>query len=1071
MRRKAPRFLRPPCPMRRTVRTHDGGDGSNASKPIKDTVDTSTTLLSKLQSQVVALEESLEAAKKRNSECINVREALEAEATQVAQLAVDAKVARDQLEAECEQLQATIDTLEEEITTCDGEMEKLNKRIEKRKAKKAKQVRKETQMFSALLADKESKEGEAQDESQDNDASAESLASAEVPPAEPAEAPAPAPAPASQDASPLDTIDDAAETDIDAELVELRAELAGVKERWSAALDAKALAEVSLNTMQEKLKSASTSAERADEVASGAMRAAEAAVEDELKSEREVAKLEDELEGFLLKLGEQVKAMTPDDEEDARVEVGGELAEDVARALREGEQLLPRIEEGTLSKTAKALTPAEEPEEKVSAPRPTRSSKQLAAGFFSPSGGGDPREALKELGAHVMRHRWAYAAGSVLAVVAALGILDHFHVLSAVRNAVISPFRAVGAALSAASAALAPWLAKLPVPHMEPGMADVLVLLATSIVSVPLISRIPGGGPVLGFLVGGALIGPYSLGLIEAVEAVKHISELGVIFLLFNIGLELSLERLSSMGKYVFGLGSAQVTASLAAIAAVLVSLGTMTGPVAVVVGSSLALSSTAVALQVLQDRGESSSRHGRATFSVLLLQDLAVVAILMLIPLLAPGENGGTVGFATIMKALGFAAVKAAVCIAAIIAGGRVIIRPLYKRIAATGNAEIFSATTLLTCLGTSVMTQAAGLSMALGAFLAGLLLAETEYSLQVESDIAPYRGLLLGLFFMTVGMEISPTLLIAQWQTILLAITALIVGKVAIMAAVGPIFGLKPLTSARAGLFLAPGGEFAFVALGDAVSRGLLAPAVCNQLFLVVALSMALTPYLAALGDTVGEMLDKDDQATMEPKQADVDDLRGHVLICGFGRSGQIIAQLFSERLIPFVAVDVRSDRVQTGRALDLPVYFGDSGSEKVLHAVGAHKAACAVIALDSPGANYRTVWALNKHFPNCKTFVRAHDVDHGIILEKAGATAVVPETLEPSLQLAAAALTQIQMPLDEVASTIDAFRRNHMRDLMALANMSNEEAGGWGESRPKSKPPKEFDEATPAAVPSSG
>lgn len=417
----------------------------------------------------------------------------------------------------------------------------------------------------------------------------------------------------------------------------------------------------------------------------------------------------------------------------------------------------------------------------------------------------------------------------------------------------------------------------------------------------------------------------------------------------------------------------------------------------------------------------------------MLLLQDLAVVMILMLIPLLAPQPGGGAVPLTKIASALGVATLKAMVCIAAIIAGGRLLMRPLYRAIASTGNAEIFAATTLLVCLGTAELTQMFGLSLALGAFLAGLLLAETEYSLQVESDIAPYRGLLLGLFFMTVGMEIPPRLLAAKWATVLGGVAALVVGKVAVMVAIAPAVGMSKLAAFRAGTYLGPGGEFAFVALGDAVARGILAPEISNILFCVTALSMAITPYIAAVGGMIADRFEtKSDVKDLQPSESETNDLTNHVIICGFGRIGQIIAQVLSERLIPFVALDVRSDRVAAGRQLDLPVYFGDAGSAAVLHAVGGERAACAVVALDSPGANYRTVYTLAKNFPKIKTYVRARDVDHGVILEKAGASAVVPETLEPSLQLAAAVLRELSMPADEVAATMDAFRRQHIKEL---------------------------------------
>lgn len=637
----------------------------------------------------------------------------------------------------------------------------------------------------------------------------------------------------------------------------------------------------------------------------------------------------------------------------------------------------------------------------------------------------------------------AIAALAVVALVAvcvqALGVAD-------VKLAVADLLSPITTLLWKVPVLLRELMSKLPlpdVPHGTEGLIQTIWLLMTATIAVPLVCKLPGGSPVLGFLAGGALIGPHALGIIQDVEGVRHLAELGVVFLLFNIGLELSLERLRSMQKYVFGMGTAQVVVTLVAVAGTAMALASVSGPGAVILGGGLALSSTAVAMQVLQDRGESGSRHGRATFAVLLLQDLAVVVLLMLIPLLAPSDSGA-LGLSKIAKALGVAALKALVAIVTIIAGGRTLLRPLYRRIAAMENNEIFAATTLLVVLGTSVLTQIAGLSLALGAFLAGLLVAETEFALQVESDIAPYKGLLMGLFFMTVGMEISAGLFFAEWKTVVSGIVLLIGGKVGVMAAIGKPFGLTILQSVRAGLLLAAGGEFAFVTFGEAVSHRILPQALVSKLFLIVSLSMALTPFLAEFGQRLGKMFEKSDFKALQPKEGEVEELRGHVVIAGFGRVGQIIAQLLSERLIPFVALDVRSDRVQAGKELDLPVYFGDAGSAAVLHSIGAHRASCCVVTLDSPGANYRTVWALHRHFPDVKVYVRAHDVNHGINLEKAGATAVVPETLEPSLQLASAVLSQLNMPQDEVAHAIQAFRKSHISELQVLCRNSGSTLG---------------------------
>ncbi|XP_038878214.1 K(+) efflux antiporter 2, chloroplastic [Benincasa hispida] len=596
-------------------------------------------------------------------------------------------------------------------------------------------------------------------------------------------------------------------------------------------------------------------------------------------------------------------------------------------------------------------------------------------------------------------------------------------------------------------------------PHQEvneeeASLLDMLWLLLASVIFVPTFQKLPGGSPVLGYLAAGILIGPYGLSIIRHVHGTKAIAEFGVVFLLFNIGLELSVERLSSMKKYVFGLGSAQVLVTAVVVGLVAHIVCGQAGPAAIVIGNGLALSSTAVVLQVLQERGESTSRHGRATFSVLLFQDLAVVVLLILIPLISPNSSKGGIGFQAIAEALGLAAVKAIVAISAIIAGGRLLLRPIYKQIAENQNAEIFSANTLLVILGTSLLTARAGLSMALGAFLAGLLLAETEFSLQVESDIAPYRGLLLGLFFMTVGMSIDPKLLLSNFPVIMGSLGLLIGGKTILVALVGRFFGISIISAIRVGLLLAPGGEFAFVAFGEAVNQGIMSSQLSSLLFLVVGISMALTPWLAAGGQLIASRFEQHDVRSLLPVESETDDLQDHIIICGFGRVGQIIAQLLSERLIPFVALDVRSDRVAVGRALDLPVYFGDAGSREVLHKVGAERACAAAITLDTPGANYRTVWALSKYFPNVKTFVRAHDVDHGLNLEKAGATAVVPETLEPSLQLAAAVLAQAKLPMSEIAATINEFRSRHLSELTELCEASGSSLG-YGFSRIMSKP----------------
>ncbi|RDX99798.1 K(+) efflux antiporter 2, chloroplastic, partial [Mucuna pruriens] len=437
-------------------------------------------------------------------------------------------------------------------------------------------------------------------------------------------------------------------------------------------------------------------------------------------------------------------------------------------------------------------------------------------------------------------------------------------------------------------------IASLPhqeVNEEEASLFDMLWLLLASVIFVPIFQKIPGGSPVLGYLAAGILIGPYGLSIIRHVHGTKAVAEFGVVFLLFNIGLELSVERLSSMKKYVFGLGSAQVLATAVAVGMVAHFICGQPGPAAIVIGNGLALSSTAVVLQVLQERGESTSRHGRATFSVLLFQDLAVVVLLILIPLISPNSSKGGVGFQAIAEALGLAAVKAAVAITAIIAGGRLLLRPIYKQVAENQNAEIFSANTLLVILGTSLLTARAGLSMALGAFLAGLLLAETEFSLQVESDIAPYRGLLLGLFFMTVGMSIDPKLLVSNFPVITGTLGLLICGKTILVCLMGRMFGISLISAIRVGLLLAPGGEFAFVAFGEAVNQGIMSSQMSSLLFLVVGISMAITPWLAAGGQLIASRFEQNDVRSLLPVESE--SIAAGAAAIVVERSGAVVAR----------------------------------------------------------------------------------------------------------------------------------------------------------------------------------
>ena len=801
---------------------------------------------------------------------------------------------------------------------------------------------------------------------------------------------------------------------------------------------------------EEKYAAAVQSAEDAKERAQAAdQRAADAmtAVEEMMERVLEARVARSEAESAVAELDEKRAKLVKEEgleEEETWVDTEIECDPEDEECLEALKQAVPAdemeivVDAETLAKQ-KALEEeaakeaAKEAEKKPEKPKTSSSSKQFAGKFFSSTG--DKAQGV------------SLAAGIALGIGFFVGM---FHPAALpLRKAVSGTAAQVTATVESGYKSV---ISKIPESERklaehayeeahEAGLLDALVLLFTSIFAVTLISKMPGGSPVLGFLIGGAAVGPYMLGLIGHVEQAKVLAEFGVVFLLFNIGLELSLERLTAMAKFIFGMGSVQMVLTTVCIAAAAVACG-LTVPQAVVVGMGLAFSSTAVALQVLQDRGESGARHGRATFSVLLFQDLTVVLVFMLVPLLAGPDSGS-------ISAIGGSLVKAifktVVAIGAIMVAGRAVLRPVYNRIAKLKNAEVLTATTLFTALGTSLLTQSLGLSMALGAFLAGLLLAETEFHLQVESDIAPFRGLLLGLFFMTVGMQIDPGTLFANFPAIIGIAVGLLAIKMGVMAFCGPLFGLPMLAALRAGVYIAPGGEFAFVTYGIAAAAGLLPMAIVNQINLAVVLTMAATPLFATLGSEFKRFFKEENSvASLQAKEGDANDLNGHVIIAGYGRVGNMIGELLSEQLIPFVGLDVSADIVGKARANDVPVYFGDAGSNAVLHAVGAEKASCAVVTLDSPGANFRTVWALKKYYPNVKVYARASDIQQGLELEKAGAKAVVPETLEPSLQLGAAILSEMDMSNDDISVAVDNFRRSHMGELQILASSSGSALG---------------------------
>ena len=548
---------------------------------------------------------------------------------------------------------------------------------------------------------------------------------------------------------------------------------------------------------------------------------------------------------------------------------------------------------------------------------------------------------------------------------------------------------------------------------------DALVFLAAAVLFAPLLKRLKFS-LVLGYMAAGAMIGPHGLGMIDDTAETRELAEIGVVFLLFAIGLELSFERLKVMRRLVFGLGAAQVTVTLVLTGGIAFALGQSVGA-SLVIGAALALSSTAFVLQLMNERGELATRHGRATFSVLLFQDLAVVPILVLIPLLS-----GAGGEESIALSLLATTAKALVALAVIVIVGRQLLRPLYHIIAAARAPELFTAMTLLVVLGIGWATQQVGLSMALGAFLAGLLLSESEFRHQVESDIEPFRGILLGLFFMTVGMAVDLGLAVRE----LLAVVALVAGLVALKFAV--VLGLAlafkvPFgASVRSSALLAQGGEFAFVILGVAGSAALVPDAASDLLFLVIAVSMAATPGVVwAVGWVTDKVEHRFNQESVGPDEA-LEHLHDHVIIAGFGRVGRTVARILDSRLVPYVAVDNDAQRVRNGRHDGYQVFYGDAVRPDVLHKIGGEHARAVVVTLSTHGqATDRTVRHMRTRMPDLPILARARDPNHARRLEELGATTTVLETLEASLQLGGAVLHETGMDWRDVEELIRQLR----------------------------------------------
>lgn len=560
----------------------------------------------------------------------------------------------------------------------------------------------------------------------------------------------------------------------------------------------------------------------------------------------------------------------------------------------------------------------------------------------------------------------------------------------------------------------------IPIPYLF----ETVAFLLTVVVIVPAFKRI-NVSPILGYLIVGALIGPHSLSIVSDVEGVSHIAELGIVFLLFSIGLELSFERLRSYRRLIFGLGASQVVVSAGIIGIAAYFWGN-SAEASLIIGLCLALSSTAMVMQLLTERGEISTTHGRASFSVLLFQDLAVVPILILLPVLAAK------GDEAIWLNLGFSVLKAVVAVGVIVLLGRLVFRRLFHIVANTRNVDVFTAMILLSVLATSLLTAYAGLSLTLGAFLAGLLLAETEFRHQIESEILPFKGLLLGLFFMSVGMMLDFSLVFDKAGLLFLSLFGLLLLKSVIGVALARYFGLQIQDALRVGLYLSEAGEFAFVLIGLAMNTYSLIPEDVGQFMIILAgISMVLTPLLVFLAGKLGEKVTPNDQDLLIPENND-DDLTDHVIIAGYGQVGQSVAAILKQQSIGYVALDLNASSVRHCRESEEPVYYGDAARPDVLRQAGAERAKVMLITLDESIAAIRVVQAVKSLWPDLTILVRSQDAEHSEELYAHGADAVMPETIEASLQLAAMVLEQVDVDAATISACLDEIRTNGYKQI---------------------------------------
>jgi CPA2 family monovalent cation:H+ antiporter-2 len=584
-------------------------------------------------------------------------------------------------------------------------------------------------------------------------------------------------------------------------------------------------------------------------------------------------------------------------------------------------------------------------------------------------------------------------------------------------------------------------MATTPAPE---NYKELLLFLAMAGVVVPLFGRLRLS-PVFGFLAAGVVLGPFGLGAlakdvswlslvsITDVGQIAHLAEFGVAFLLFMIGLELSWERLIRMRKLVFGLGALQVLVSTIVLATIAFLLG-QTPASAAVLGSALSMSSTAIILPSLAERKRLNSTAGRASFAVLLFQDLAVALLLFMVTMLGAREGTG------LGAGLLYALVPAVLTLAALVGVGRIILRPLFQMVAATKSNELFVAACLLVVIGAGLITALSGQSMALGAFIAGLLLAETEYRRQIEVTIQPFQGLLLGLFFVSVGARLDLSEIIANPIPTIGVAFGIIAVKALILFPIAILTGLPRRAAGELAIVLGPGGEFAFILIGAAVAVHVVPSAASATATVAATLSMVTIPLLVRLLDRSGSRARADDPALLglTPQH---DDGSERSIIVGYGRVGQLVAEMLTRHNMEFLAIDTDPALVSRERAHGKMIFYGDATRIELLRRCGIQSARALVVTLDTPEAVELVVQAARSERPDLTIVARARDAVHATKLYDLKVTDAVPETIEASLQLSEAVLIDVGVPMGLVIASIHE-KRDEFRRMLQAANESEGE-----------------------------